>query len=412
MRSIAVATLAIAAAALSPAHAQQGATFRSNVNMLAIDALVVDRDGTPILGLLPDDFSVSVNGQARRVVSATLVKYSVNTTPSVTGSITPPISLEALKTPGRVPDDGRVVVIAVDEASFLTSDMKPAIQGAQAFVSNLRPSDVVGLYLFPFARPALDLTHDHGSVKSALERSIGRRELDTGFFDLSTEEMIEINSGNQQVIDDVFRRECPPMPGQPPDQSCSFAIRSEASSFASYYESEVSQRVYALGSLVSSLGVVPGHKTLVLLSGGMLSTSRVGSRPNVRPFMERIGEQAARANVMLYVVHMDNSFASMFSAARRGTRQPGPQSVQRFSDSGFYATGLEMLASQAGGAYLPVKSGDGSLALGRVLRETMSHYLLGVEPTSKDWDGRKLMVKVKTTAKGATVRAVREIIAK
>jgi len=150
----------------------------------------------------------------------------------------------------------------------------------------------------------------------------------------------------------------------------------------------------------------------VLLSGGMLSTARVGARPNVRPFLERIGEQAARANVMLYVVHMDNSFASMLSSARRGTRQPAEQSVQRFSDSGFYATGLEMLASQAGGAYLPVKSGDGSMALGRVLRETMSHYLLGVEPTARDWDGRKLMVKVKTTAKGATVRAVREIIAK
>lgn len=50
-------------------------------------------------------------------------------------------------------------------------------------------------------------------------------------------------------------------------------------------------------------------------------------------------------------------------------------------------------------------------AFGRVLRETMSHYLLGVEPTANDWDGRKLMVKVKTSAKGATVRAVREIIA-
>ncbi len=86
--------------------------------------------------------------------------------------------------------------------------------------------------------------------------------------------------------------------------------------------------------------------------------------------------------------------------------------MQRFSDESAYASGLEMLASQAGGVYLPVKNGTGSLAFGRVLRETMAYYLLGVEPTQDDWDGRKLMVKVKTTAKGATVRAVREIIAK
>ena len=151
---------------------------------------------------------------------------------------------------------------------------------------------------------------------------------------------------------------------------------------------------------------------MVLLSGGLLSTSRVGGRPDVRGFMERIGEQAARANVMLYVVHIDNSFASMLSSARKGTRQPALQSVMRFSDGGAYATGLEMLASEAGGAYLPVKSGTAAPAFGRVLRETMSHYLLGVEPVPSDWDGRKLMLKVKTTAKGATVRAVREIIAK
>lgn len=379
--------------------------------MLAVDALVVDREGTPILGLLPSDFAVSVNGQTRRVVSAMLVKYA-DTETKVVGSITGPMSLASLKTPGRVPDNARLFVIAVDEPSFLTGDMMQAVQGAQQFINNLRPNDVIGLYLFPFARPTLDLTHDHGAVVKALERSIGRREIDTGLFDLTTEEMIEITAGNQQVINDVFRRECPTFPDDLPDLSCPSAIRSEASSFASYYEAEVSQRMYGLGTLVSSLGAVPGHKTLVLLSGGLLSTSRVGGRPDVRGFMERIGEQAARANVMIYVVHIDNSFPSMFSAARKRTKQPALQSVMRLSDGGAYATGLEMLASQAGGAYLPVKSGTGAAAFGRVLRETMSHYLLGVEPTAKDWDGRKLMVKVKTTAKGATVRAVREIIAK
>lgn len=326
---------------------------------------LVDREGTPILGLLPSDFAVSVNGQTRRVVSATLVKYA-DTETKVAGSITAPMSLASLRTPGRVPDDARLFVIAVDEPSFLTSDMMPAAR-----------------------------------ARSSSSTTCGQ-----------TTSSACINAGNQSVINDVFRRECPTLPGELPDLSCPFAIRSEASSFASFYEAEVSQRIYGLGTLVASLGALPGHKTLVLLSGGLLSTARVGGRPDVRGFMERIGEQASRANVMIYIVHIDNSFSSMFSAARKRTRQPALQSVMRFSDGGAYATGLEMLASQAGGAYLPVKSGTGAPAFGRVLRETMSHYLLGVEPTAKDWDGRKLMIKVKTTAKGATVRAVREIIAK
>ena len=115
MGRIWAASLVAAVAALSPALAQQGATFKSNVNMLAVDAMVVDRNGAPILGLLPEDFKVTVNNQQRRVVSATLVQYGANAAPSAGGAVTSPISLESVRTPGRVPDDGRVFVIAVDE---------------------------------------------------------------------------------------------------------------------------------------------------------------------------------------------------------------------------------------------------------------------------------------------------------
>src|SRR4051794_33536625 len=103
-----IAALGFGIAAFTPVVAQQTTTFRSNVNMLAVDAMVVDRTGTPILGLLPDDFGVTVNNQPRRVVSATLVKYADSTAPSVSGSITPPMTLASMLTPGRVSDDGRV----------------------------------------------------------------------------------------------------------------------------------------------------------------------------------------------------------------------------------------------------------------------------------------------------------------
>lgn len=412
MRLRVAATLVAAAATLSPTLAQQGTTFKSNVNMLAVDALVVDRAGTPILGLLPDDFTVSVNGQTRRVASATLVKYTSDEASNTSGRITAPLSLEALRTPGRVPVDGRLFVIAVDEPSFLTSDMKAAIRAAQRFVLNLRPADMVGAYTFPFSRPLLDLTHDHGAVASALEHATGRRDLANGRYHLTVDEIIEISAGNDGVLDDAYRRECPPPTGMQEDISCKASIRSEANSLGAFSESETAQRVYGLGEMIQSLQVVPGHKTLLLLSGGMVGTSRVGARPDVRNYMKRLGEQAARANVMLYVMHMDNSFAELLSSARAGSPDPAHTMRSLFNDGTALATGLETLASEAGGVYVPIKAGTGDPAFGRVLRETTAYYLLGVEPTATDWDGRKLMVKVKTTAKNATVRAVREIIAK
>jgi VWFA-related protein len=404
-------TAVVAAAALS-AHAQQGTTFKSNVNMLAVDAQVVDRQGTPILGLLPEDFSVTVNSQQRRVVSATLVQYGASTAPGTAGAITSPISLESVRTPGRVPDDGRVFVIAVDEPSFLTTDMRAAIQAAQRFVMNLRPNDMVGAYMFPFAEPLLDMTHDHGAVAAALNKAVGRRALSSSQFHLTTDEVIEISAGNGDRLQEAFQRECPTLAGQLPDMSCLAAIRAEAMSIGAFSESEAAQRVYGLGELVQSLQSLPGHKTLLLLSGGMLATNRVGGRPDIRSYMKRIGEQAARANVMMYVLHMDNSFTELMSSARSGMADPARQVRSLFGDGAAFAAGLENLASEAGGAYIPIKAGTGDPAFGRVLRETTAYYLLGVEPTPSDWDGRKLMVSVKAAAKGATVRAVREIIAK
>ena len=64
-----------------------------------------------------------------------------------------------------------------------------------------RPADMVGAYMFPFSRPLLDLTHDHGAVASALDRATGRRDLSNGRYHLTVDEMIEITAGNEGVLD-------------------------------------------------------------------------------------------------------------------------------------------------------------------------------------------------------------------
>src|SRR5262245_31850356 len=55
----------------------QGPTFRTGVEIIAVDVGVVDRRGRPVEDLRAPDFSVKVNGEVRRVVSAELVKVDV-----------------------------------------------------------------------------------------------------------------------------------------------------------------------------------------------------------------------------------------------------------------------------------------------------------------------------------------------
>src|SRR5688572_1690171 len=62
--------------AQQPAEPQAGAqppTFRSGVELVSVDVSVIDRQGQPLRGLGPGDFTVTVAGQPRRIVSAEYV---------------------------------------------------------------------------------------------------------------------------------------------------------------------------------------------------------------------------------------------------------------------------------------------------------------------------------------------------
>src|SRR6188768_460108 len=49
-------------------------TFRSGLDVIAVDVQVSDRNGVPVAGLGPDRFAVTINGRRRRVLSAELVE--------------------------------------------------------------------------------------------------------------------------------------------------------------------------------------------------------------------------------------------------------------------------------------------------------------------------------------------------
>ena len=54
----------------------QGPTFRTGIDLVAVDVAVVDRRGRPIEDLHAAEFSVKIDGEVRRVVSAELVKVA------------------------------------------------------------------------------------------------------------------------------------------------------------------------------------------------------------------------------------------------------------------------------------------------------------------------------------------------
>lgn len=390
------AALALAAAMVAPVIAapdRQGQgrpVFKAGVDLVRVDVQVVSDDGLPILGLSVDDFRVALDGKDRRVVSADLVSFARRPDDALE---------EPMMTPGVVPEDSRVYIIAIDQMGLAAAAVLPMKDSLRQFMRQLRPQDMVGVYEFPFRQPVLDITHDRLAVSIALDRVIGMRDWDVGTFNLSPSEIAEITARDAETLRRVVARECPT------DPLCPQMVSSEANGLAGYLEAEAAQRLSGLSTLARSLAYIPGRKTVVLLSGGLINSDRATGRPDLRSVLDDVGREVADSETSLYVLHLDSTYMDAYSAANGPTARPGERFLTVPADRFTTRLGLEWLAGRAGGTLLSVQAGTPQWALDRVLRETTAYYLLSIAPEEVDRDGKTHFIHVRTTAKGATVRS-------
>jgi VWFA-related protein len=394
----------------------QQVTFRAGVDLVAVDTQVIDRDGQPINNLAPANFEVWINGRARRVVSADLIRFPMPAPRSLL-----PTEFEAL-TPlvgTNLPEvKGRVIVIAIDEISFSTSAMPTVLQTIRRFLTTVPPDDVVGLYAYPFGPAKLDLTHYHSQINALLSKIQGLKDTyNSGEFTLSAAEAMDITANDPVAYGRVYDRDCRvAVRGvcQVVDTSCGSRLKAEANAFVMYLE-QVSVASYGgVRDLLRGLSGISGPKTVMLLSAGVMTTDRTGGRPDMALMMSTAGKFAAAANARLYALHVDGNFQEATMAA---FRSPGCGNMQtvgmntQVRDSQLSAYGLERMAGEAGGEYFRITAGTGDMFFKRVLDETSAYYLLGVQPEEIDRDGKTHFIRVKTVdVKGATVRARSQVM--
>ena len=389
LRAVAGATLvAVASAAVLAGQAGPRPAVKSGIELIAVDVEVVAGNGDPIAGLAPADFDVRIDGKPRRVASADFVRY--DTVTATASDIRPG---EDAPAPPR-----RLYLIAVDEHSFGAASVRAAMAAAAGFVDRLGPQDLVGVYAYPTGAAHVDFTTEHQKVKDALGQIQGLFDTPGTQYHLSLSEVMDITAFDADAFDKVFARECGRLGGTDA-QACAVGIRSEAVMLGSLLENRIAQSLGGLRGLVAGLAEVPERKTVVLVSGGLVGADRIGGKPDVGREAAAVGREARRANVNLYVLHMDTSFTDAFSAT-------GPQNMSSiFRDNTAMARGLDAVAGSAGGTVLTVQAGTGDSAFSRVLKETSAHYVLGIAVDEGDRDGRDHAISVRVIRKGAILRS-------
>ena len=379
------------------------ATFRSGLDVIAVDVQVIDRNGVPVPGLGPDKFTVTINGRRRRVLSAELIESRSAT------SLTPVERATAVAGPPVVPTLPRVVFVAIDCLSFDASASRHVIAAARAFIDRLPPTDQVGLFAYPYG-PKIGPTTDHAAVGRSLTTVMGQRYVPFTQFHLRPAEVVDLSGAastsearESSLLESVVVREC----GDTPDDTCRRGLMMEISGAALYYEGQGNAGLGMLRSLLDQMSSINGRKTLVLLSAGMIASDVPGGRPDISDLGIQVGKEAARSNTSVYTLFLDTSTTDRFQAqVRRADKNL--QSVAR--DSEILGRWLDQFSGEAGGALFRVQVGSGEYAFDRVLNEISGYYLLGVEPGDEDRDGRTHEIKVKTSQKNVVLRGRRWVM--
>jgi hypothetical protein len=207
-------------------------------------------------------------------------------------------------------------------------------------------------------------------------------------YDIGDQEAIAVvNRGDELVIRRLLEREC----GSVTDQTCVSDIELEASRIAQRIRTRTNESFYALGGLLTNLREVEGTKSMLFISQGFIFDDPQGKSA-------ALAAVAAESRVNLNVILLTDIVGDASSSRRSATVREDRELRQQ---------GLESLAARSRGALFDSPAST-EIALDRVLLELSGHYLLGVEPTQKDRDGKSHQIRVQVKRRGATVRSRRE----
>jgi VWFA-related protein len=399
-RAAVLLALAIAA---RPALGQQPPQFQTGVEVLPIDVTVVDNRGRPIDDLAPSDFTVRVDGQPRRVVSAQWIPRLTAVSPSP--AIPAAAASEGYVSNAEAAGSG-LVVIAVDEANIPFGGMRPMAPAVTRFIDRLPAADRISIVSFGLGRTAWsDFTADRGVIKEKLSAMAGqqfanappwshhvgigaalahvRGELD------ALREVIQRACGGAQNVASVRTRNA---------LDCPTEVRTEAMQVAEHALRNADLTLGGLRELLQALRTVDAPKTLLLISDGFALDRTSGPR-----WVAELGELAAASRTTIYSLKLEEQPTDITQQVARAPFEVQQDQMER-------RQGLETLSMAARGAIFTL-TGTGTGAFDRIESELSGSYLLGVEPGVRDREPTPRPIQIAVGRSGATVRSRRTMTA-
>lgn len=365
----------------------QGPTFRTGVDVIAVDVAVVDQKGQPVEDLLPPDFVVKIDGQQRRVVSAEHVRIDVEAARREAAD-----PFESMYTTNLKPSNGRQIVLAVDQLGIRFGAARPMLASAAKFLDRLSPADRVAFVAYPDPGVQVAFTADYTRIKRAMDLVIGRQSPFPSRFNIGMYEAVAISEkADSRVYDEVTNRECPRVQGFAREQ-CERDVLNETGNMVRNVRQNTTDSLRGLYNLLLALSVIEGPKTLILMSEGLVLDTPTALDPII--------QAAAQARVTINVLLMDVPRDDITVG------QLGPTLTE---DRDMQVSGLADLAAASRGSLYYI-IGTGEAIFDRLAGDMLAYYMLGVEQVPGDRDGRSHRVDVEVMRRNVTVKSRRAFV--
>ena len=418
----------VARAQAPPSASQAPPTFRAGVELITVDAVVLDKDERPVPGLQREDFVVKEDGRPREIVSFEAF---------VAGAAEPD-EPEAPEAPEAVASNapgargtGRAFAIVIDDVSLAPDQADAARAGAVTFVERFaREGDLVTVatssgsawwsarmpegredLLAVLARvrgwhvevavpermseyEAFWISHHEDSPSAtALRPGAGVNLPDRA--SSTSVDLVPPGSIKERVKQRWEQANlCQPI-------SCDGEVRARATEIDRARGTRVSVSLACVRRALESLAMVRGRKSLLLFSAGFVQDSGNDARA--------VAAASREANTAIYFVDARGLIAlpGYGSAADAGPLPDGRERMQMALEATtLESAGAAGLASDTGG-FVVRNTNDLSSGAWRVAAESRVFYLLGFYPpegkAERQW--RNLRVEVKRP--GLAVRARR-----
>lgn len=368
--------------AISASHQPQFSSHGPTTTPLVIEAVVVDRKGAPVDDMQLADFTVVVDGQPRRPAAVARVYRGPGATSlAMARRATAPTGTSVRAEPVRH------VIVAIDQGSLLQGDDRRARAVAENCIGLLGFNDRLMLLMLPDLTGVKELATDRDLIRGSLKQVHALRP-------------IYAAAAGQPQAGASGAAVAPPDPAaltaQDPTREDLQATRPmgqaealidlddllrAAPDPASETISPAAAKAHAaamldsLRALLDGTRAVPGGKTLLLLSAGLIADEAERE-------LRAVEAAAARSFTRIYALQV-------------------PTPSLRFAELG--RSGLIALARSTGGSLIALTDKPAQ-ALQQLVGELSASYLLMLDPVPTDTEPSLHPVSVTTRRKNLTIR--------